>query len=357
MTGRKKLEAVFRGEMVETVPFALKGWRVPSCTLERELRNRGMAILDHVSVCAERRPNVKQSATTKTVNGLVRSTTVYETPKGTLTDVMERKPSPRTEQTAWHAERVFKTEADYDAIEFMIRDAQATPTYETYARGMDQAGTDAAFKTAAPGAAIHVLMYGIMGLEAFSMEMADRPDRVMRLHEALVEQHRRICEVVARGPVQIVQFGGNYAPEVLGKQRLQEFVVPHWQEVCDLFHEEGKLVGSHLDANNKLWAKEIGESGLDWIEAFSPAPDTDMSVAEARAVWPGKILFINFPSAVHLAKPEVIRDTTVRLLKDSAPGDRFVIGITENVPDSRWRVSFPVILDTCNELGRLPIRG
>jgi len=356
MTGREKLEAVFRGEMAEAVPFALKGWRVPSCTLERELRNRGMAILDSRSVCACRCPNVKESVTTETVNGLVRTTTVYETPRGTLSCAMERQPSaPRTEQTAWHAEFMFKTEPDYDPIEFMIRDTQAVATYESYTRGLDKAGTDAAFKSSAPGAAIHVLMYQIMGIETFSMEMADRPERVMALHKALVEQHRRIYEVVAKGPADIIQFGGNYAPEVLGKPRFLEFVVPHWQEVCDLFHEEKKLVGAHLDANNKLWAKEIGESGLDWIEAFSPSPDTDMTVAEARAAWPGKILFTNFPSAVHLAEPAVIRDATLQILKDSAPGDRFIIGITENVPDDRWRVSFPIILDTCNEFGCLPI--
>ena len=38
-----------------------------------------------------------------------------------------------------------------------------------------------------------------------------------------------------------------------------------------------------------------------------------------------------------------------------APGDHFVIGITENVPDHRWRESYTTILRTVNECGRLPI--
>jgi hypothetical protein len=61
-----------------------------------------------------------------------------------------------------------------------------------------------------------------------------------------------------------------------------------------------------------------------------------MAVAEAQALWPGEVLFINFPSAVYLAPPEEIEQTTRCLLGNAAPGDRFIIGVTENVPETRW---------------------
>ena len=115
------------------------------------------------------------------------------------------------------------------------------------------------------------------------------------------------------------------------------------------------MFGCHLDANNRLWAEEVGASCLDWIEAFSPSPDTDMTVAEARQMWAGKVLFVNFPSSVHLESPEVIEATTKQILKEAAPGDRFIIGVTENVPEDRWRESFMTILKTVKEFGRIPI--
>ena len=154
----------------------------------------------------------------------------------------------------------------------------------------------------------------------------------------------------------IVQCGGNYTPEVLGKERFINYVLPHWEEAISILHSGGKLVGCHLDANNKLWAKEVGDSKLDWIEAFTPAPDTDMTVAEARNMWKDKVLFINFPSSVHLQKASVIAETTKQILKESAPGNKFIIGITENVPEDRWRESFYAILKTINEFGKLPIK-
>jgi hypothetical protein len=92
------------------------------------------------------------------------------------------------------------------------------------------------------------------------------------------------------------------------------------------------------------------------VEAFTPPPDCDLSVGEARAAWPGKVLWINFPSSIHLAEPAVIRSTTETLLREAAPGDRFLIGITEDIPADRWAISLSVILDVIEERGYTPTR-
>ena len=52
MNCEQRIEAVFRGEMIDCVPFALKGWRVPFCRMERQLRNDGMVIFDACPVYA-----------------------------------------------------------------------------------------------------------------------------------------------------------------------------------------------------------------------------------------------------------------------------------------------------------------
>jgi hypothetical protein len=358
MTARERLEAVFAGELIDSVPFALKGWRLPSCTLERELRDNGMAILDSAPVYRQWHETVTSQVTSAIADGVERTTTVQHTPKGTLTTVRSRQlGAPLTESTSWTERYPFQSAADYDALEYLINDQRVAPNYDAYHRRVAYVGTDAAFKTGAPGAAIHDVTYHLMGVQRFCMELADNPDRLLRLCELMQARNRRINEIVAKSPATVCQFGGNYSSEVLGRQRLLDHVVPHWQEVCDLMHEEGKLVGTHLDANNRLWADVVGDSDLDWIEAFTPAPDTDMSIADARAAWPGKVLFINFPSSVHLAAPAVIRATTEAILQEAAPGDRLAIGITENVPDNRWPISFPIILDACNTAGRLPVGG
>ena len=356
MNCAERIAAIFEGELVDQVPFALKGWRIPQCEMERVLRNEGLGIVDSRSVYRSVSPNIETQTLIYNRDGVGYQKTVIQTPKGELSAVHRRVAPEKTESTTWRIEMMFKSPADYDAIEFMIRDKQYIPDYEPFLKAREQIGGEAFFKTSMPGSPLHTIMYSIMGLETFSIEWAERRERVIALHDAMAENEREIYSIVARSPAKVVQCGGNYTPEVLGKQRFVDYVLPHWQEVGAILHEEGKLLGCHLDANNRLWAEEVGRSELDWIEAFSPAPDTDMTVAEARKMWPGKVLFINFPSAVHLEEPGVIEEATVQILKEAAPGDRFIIGITENVPDHRWRESFSAILKTVNKYGRLPIK-
>lgn len=352
----ERIEAIFDGELVDKIPFALKGWRIPECEMRETLLREGMCVIDSRGVYGSRSPNVSSEGETFEKDGMTYQRTTIKTPEGNLTSMSKRVPSPRTEGTSWRAEMMFKGPEDYDAIEFMVRDREYFPNYEPLLKAQEQNDGIAFFKTGAPGSPIHTIMYQIMGIETFSIEWAERRDRVIALHDAMAESERAIFPIVAKSPAKIIQCGGNYSPEVLGKERFIDFVLPHWEEVAGIFHEEGKMLGCHLDANNKLWAKEVGASGLDWIEAFTPAPDTDMTVAEAREMWPGKVLFINFPSSVHIEKANVIEKVTKQIIKEAAPGDRFIVGITENVPENRWRESFSTILGTLNKFGKLPIR-
>jgi len=355
MNSRQRLEAIFAGEMVDRIPFSLKGWRIPQCQAELELRSRGMAVLDSHPVYAVHSPNVQTDTWTYAEGGAAYTRTRIRTPAGELSTLSRSGGGSRTESTSWRVELLFKRPEDYKAIEAMYEDRIYVPTYESFLRAEQQVGEVAYFKTGAPGSPLHDIIYGIMGIDAFAVEWSERRDAVLHLHEVIARTQRPIYEIVARGPAKVVQCGGNYSPQVLGKERFIEYVLPHWEEIGAVLHAGGKLLGCHLDADNALWAKQIGASPLDWIEAFTPAPDTDMTLAQARQAWPGKVLYINFPSSVHLAGPERIAATTRQLVRESAPGDRFVIGITENVPEHRWRESFRVIMDTLDECGRLPV--
>ena len=350
MTVRERMERIFAGERVDRVPFALKGWRIGPSATERRLRNEGLHILDARPVYSVASPNVSTQTHGYAQEGVWHQRTTLRTPRGELSQVTRQSGG-----TTWRVERLFKGPQDYAALRSMVADRRYAPAYEGYLQAEADMGEDAYFKTNAPGCPLHEVMYEMMGLEAFAVEWAERRDEVLALTEAIAANDRDALAITARSPARLVQCGGNYSPEVLGRERFVAHVVPHWEEAGALLHEGGKLLGCHLDADNRLWADLVHQSPLDWIEAFTPAPDTDMTLAEARQAWPGKVQFINFPSSVHLASAEVIAATTRQLLREAAPGDGLIIGITENVPEHRWRESYSTILATVNQYGRLPI--
>ncbi len=76
---------------------------------------------------------------------------------------------------------------------------------------------------------------------------------------------------------------------------------------------------------------EVARTELRVIEAFTPPPDGNVPLGEAFEAWPGKAIWINFPSSVHLAPAERIKETT-RQLVEEAWGRGLVISVTENIP-------------------------
>ena len=67
---------------------------------------------------------------------------------------------------------------------------------------------------------------------------------------------------------------------------------------------------------------------------FTPPPDGNLPLDEAREAWQGKAVWINFPSSVHLAEPERIREVTRELVRQGAAQPGFAVSVTENIPAS-----------------------
>lgn len=76
--------------------------------------------------------------------------------------------------------------------------------------------------------------------------------------------------------------------------------------------------------------------------------------ARTRAIWKDKALWINFPSSVHLRPVEEVAQTMRDILRDAGDGRRFLVGITEDVPEDRWKGSYQAIMGVLIDAGRVP---
>ena len=150
--------------------------------------------------------------------------------------------------------------------------------------------------------------------------MIEHPDEFFSLYELLCERRREVYQIYAASPAEAVLYGGNIVPNIIGRKRFEKYIVPCYDEFADYLHEKGKLIGVHLDADNIALAPAVAASKIDIVEAFTPPPDCDMSVAEALRTWPDKILWCNFPSSIHLADDATIAEATRELLQQASPG-------------------------------------
>lgn len=353
MTPRERVAAALTGGTPDWVPFTVYECMLPTSEAERRLRNDGLCIVQRRTPVfkVEYREVTHERIHFIGEDGQERVRTIVHTPVGTLT-ALDRPAG----FTTWHEERLFKSAANYEALECMIQDRVHIPNYEEFAKTQALMGEDASVRAGIGYEPLQDIIYTFMGIEQFAIEWAENRDRLLHLHEVIVEDRRKVYEIVANSPAWTVNYGGNVSPEVVGRERFERLIVPQYNEAAEVLHAGGKLIGTHLDADCKLLAPGVARTKLDYIEAFTPYPDTDMTVAEARAAWPGKALWINFPSSVHLQSIADIEDMTRQMLKEAAPGERFLIGITEDVPEERWAANYEAILRVARKEGRLPIQ-
>ncbi len=160
----------------------------------------------------------------------------------------------------------------------------------------------------------------------------------------MADIQRRIFALVRRAPIHYVVIPDNITAPVIGERYFRKYCLPLYQELAGIAQEKGIPMYGHLDGDLKPLWKAIEESGLRGIDSLSPPPDNDTSIAQARVLWPEMRLCPNFPSSVHLAAPEVIYETALRLCQEAGGSGRLQIQISENVPPGIWRTSFPQIV-------------
>lgn len=338
---REDIELALAGGAPERMPFTYYDLLTPPGFDLAPLQARGLAICARRPVWRKTYRDV-EIRHAKEPDGSVR--TIYTTPVGSIS--ARYRPAAQGEAPIEHP---IKSRDDYPVARFIVEHTAYEPCYDEFRQeitSLGDAGKVIAHTCYEPLLDLQIVW---IGQEQFCYELVDNEDAVMELHAALCRNHLAMYEVTARSPADYVLYGGNVVPVMLGPDRVRDLVVPCWNAFADRLHAAGRKIGCHLDADNSLILDTVGASGLDFVEAFTPTPDCSVSVAAARAAWPGKRLWVNFPSSVHLQSTEHIRTATREILEQAGDRCGVLMGVTEDVPVERMNDSLGAILDVLND--------
>ena len=342
---REEIELALSGGAPGIIPLTFYDGLFPPGFDPAPLQAKGMALCCRRGVFNRLTPNVKTTQVEEPDGGL---RIIYETPVGRVESL-----SKKAALAYAPVEHPIKTRDDYRVVKFIVGDMRYEPVYDFYLGEIEKVGTAGKVICGTVYEPLMDIQVTWIGQEQFCYELADNEDAVLELHEAIAENHKQMYDVVADSPADYVLYGGNVVPEMLGPDRVRDFIAPTWNAFGERLHDKGKKIGCHLDANNHTILDTVRESLLDFVEAFTPPPDCTVSVARAREAWPGKRLWINFPSSVHLESDEDIRQATLEIVRQAGDRKGFLMGVTEDIPVQHINRSISVILET---LQACPIR-
>ncbi len=319
----ERINAVLHRNRPDKAPFAPYDNLIPRGDFEREMRNRGMGLCARRSSIRSATPDVWTES--RSHGDMVE--TIYHTPVGDVSTKRRTHLGRISDSGNVQLEWMIKEVEDYEPVMFMIDNTVFHSNEAGYYKPVRDIGVDGIVRDSGLTPPYDSTR-GYFGLFKWAIEQHDRPEHFARLLDALDRRAERMFPYVADSPAEFIAFGGlsgSYSP-----REFERYVLPFYQKYVPLLHEKGKICAMHAHASNLTGFKElIAQTGMDVIEAFTPPPVGDLSVAEARKAWgDDTVIWVNFPETVFLYGEEKTKEYTIDLLR-SDPTGMTVIGMTE----------------------------
>ncbi len=342
MTRRERILTASHRQMADRMPF-LHNWRhSQQGSAERECRNRGMGLTwarpGHTFTWhGVELTETYESYTTATQT--LRRT--FKTPVGTISLVEKREPGVGEwhgvrgwrDVTPWQTERAIKGPDDYKVLKYMYENLEIKPDYFPLEQAKHWLGDDGVVLHQVVHVGLQLLMIDWVGSEGgrFFVHHARYPDLIEETYQAISKAYEPLWQIGAESPADIFWICDNVDAVLVNPRLFRKYFLPEWEKCCTSVHARGKLVAAHCDGRMGPIKDLITQSSVDIIEALHVPPMGDLSLGEALAAWPDKVIWTGFPGSVYALGPEATTQQALEMLRDIGTGERVCFAAsTEN---------------------------
>lgn len=337
---RARLQRALAGEVVRRPVYVAYDWFVRNRPIDwQRLFSLGLGQIAHADLVSVERPNLEIVETTREVDGRVRRDVRWITDRGEL---------HQWHLDEWQQEFLIKTPDDYRIMHRALEGTRYTPTSEPFLqaeREIGDSGVTIGQLGWTPIRRTPVLQVQIdfTGPERLALDLADEVPQLMELLELMRELTLEKLRQAVKGPGRYIKLWENLAIEMIGVKQYRQRLAPMYREVLKILDAADKRLLVHYDGKLRVIADDIAALDIDGIDSFTPPPEGDMSVAQARACWPEKFLWLHPPLGWYRQGRSALTRRIQEMVRDAGPR-RFCLMISEDVPPE-WEQSVPVVLE------------
>jgi hypothetical protein len=350
LSNRERLLTVFRGEKADRVPLTVYEWIYRWASEGLPLAERPysslLTLIDTRGVSTESARGVTLDRTERIESGRRQVLTRVSTPLGELTERVEFDVSF---ESRWVRDHLIKSVDDYPIMKYICDHTELEPAPEDFLEADAAMGERGIVVGGLPPTPLVWLATEVMGTETWCTGLMQHPDEFDELHESVTRLYRRRLEIAAESPAEVIWFADSLTGAMVSPDLFNRYCKDSYDYGCRMFRQAGKRTFAHFDGANGPIKDCIAQTGIDVIEAFTPPPMGQMSVAEARAAWPDKVVSVNFPGNLFVQPDAEIAEYTRQYLEEGGREGKLVIGCTEEFPRDQFDRVFSVIARTMNE--------
>jgi len=348
-TQHKSIEAFWAGDQPDRIPFSIYGALCGPSHHEDPawiaLFERGLVPTYWCGTFSRVTKGLETVVDNYEEDGRPMRRTTLKTPVG---EIYTTAKITHHATSAWPQKPWLVTAEDYRVRTWITENTEIRPAYENYDKTVERYAPWGMVFPIVWRTPLQNILVDLAGVEQFSYHLIDLEDEMMTLYEALLDEYRKIVEIVAEGPGRYVEGIENFTAETVGAARYERFLLPVYKKYHPVLHQAGKVVGTHYDGQLASTRNLIAEAPIDVIESLTEPPEGDMTLAACRDAWP-EMRFWNNINIWKFDLPAPGLQADIRRSVDAAAPDGrgLAFEISEDLP-LNWREGIPAILD---ELG------
>jgi uroporphyrinogen-III decarboxylase len=358
MNPRERIMAVLTGEEPDMTPVcAYDMLRVgPQGGWVRRLAKRGLGIL---RFAAPYKPayfhpmwinpyleDVKYIQIHYKEKGVTKFRHTFETPIGSITGVVRLNPLDVTVNLGSQEEPFVKERSDWHIVNHIFKGIidNLTPDYDALEREEDElgdTGITCAFVDKTPWQRAWV---ELASLERAVIDFHEQCDEIREYIEIQTQLHTRQAEIAAESPVKFINIPDN-TTDFTSPKYYREYCIRIYDIYNNAFKGTDKVLGIHMDGRFGSLRKEVADAPFKVVDSFTVPPTGDISLTEAKALWPDKILFVNAPPHLAWAEPEEVRKGYEALAEEWGSKKGLLFEHSEDLPLEKVESHLSAALD------------
>ncbi len=180
----------------------------------------------------------------------------------------------------------------------------------------------------------------------FFVHQARYPDAVEETYHVISKAYEPLWEIAAGSPADFFLLADNIDAILVNPKLFKKYFMPEWDKCCAALHGGGKLVGVHCDGRLAALKDLIPQTSIDVVEALHVPQMGDVTLGEALALWPEKVIWTGFPGSVYAMGPEETKRHALEMLRDIGTGERVCFEMsTENQVSNENLLALTAVLE------------
>jgi len=371
MTHKERIEAVYRGETPDQVPFMLdlshwfyhknrmpwdlsKSYDEPEYDLidYHKKKDVGFYLPNLGSFFEVSYPDDVNAITQKSQNGKAITWTL-ETPSGSISRARVWKDVTY----AWGVEHWgIKTKDQLKVLAYALENRTFKFLPEKYQAWVDYIGDlGVCYVGCCNYSGMGQLLNFWMGIEGAMYATMDWPDTVKEVVDKINQSALKLIDVLADSPVEIVVMGDNFSSDLQPPHFYNQWSKSFYDEAIRRLHTAGKFVSVHIDGQLAGAIEMIRDSGADCGDAITPKPMGDLTGQQCRDA-AGEEFILSGGVSPDLWLPEVDEDIFKKAvldwleLKNQSP--RLIANVGDQVPPGAVEDRIEIMRDLVDKYGR-----